>query len=359
MPGSNGTTPAIRYARPTIVLDGLEKPRLTLGLLDLTIVEHTSGLYRCEARFGNWGTTNNAIGYLYFDRVDLDFGKRFSVRVDQVTLFDGRITAIEGNFPAGEQSSLTVLAEDRLQDLRMTRRTRTFTNISEADLVNQIAAEHGLSPRVELPGPTHKVLAQLNQSDLALLRERARTIGGEIWVDGQTLHATARARRNGGTLKLEYGDKLRAFSAVADLAQQRTSVAVSGWDVSSKVAVHEEASADAIADELNGDISGVSILQSALGKRKEALAHTVPFTGSAAQAEAEAFFRMSARRFVVGHGSADTDAQLRVGSYVNLHGLGPLFSGKYYLAEVQHIFDGAQGLRTEFVGERPGIGQAL
>jgi hypothetical protein len=55
---------------------------------------------------------------------------------------------------------------------------------------------------------------------------------------------------------------------------------------------------------------------------------------------------------------AQTDARLRVGAKVELKGLGPLFSGHYYLVEVRHTFDGARGLRTEFVGERPGIGQA-
>ena len=57
---------------------------------------------------------------------------------------------------------------------------------------------------------------------------------------------------------------------------------------------------------------------------------------------AEAFFKASARRFVVGRGVAETDSRLRVGSYVDLQGLGPLFSGKYYLSEVRHRFDGAQ-----------------
>ena len=35
---------------------------------------------------------------------------------------------------------------------------------------------------------------------------------------------------------------------------------------------------------------------------------------------------------------------------------GPLFSGKYYVCEVKHLFDG-EGLRTEFVAERPGLGK--
>jgi hypothetical protein len=42
---------------------------------------------------------------------------------------------------------------------------------------------------------------------------------------------------------------------------------------------------------------------------------------------------------------------------VDLKGLGPLFSGKYYVVAVQHMFDGIHGLRTAFTVERPGLGQ--
>src|SRR5258705_8493580 len=47
------------------------------------------------------------------------------------TLFEGRIMALEGQFPEGRQPQLVVLAEDRFQDLRMTRRTRTFKRSEE------------------------------------------------------------------------------------------------------------------------------------------------------------------------------------------------------------------------------------
>jgi hypothetical protein len=42
---------------------------------------------------------------------------------------------------------------------------------------------------------------------------------------------------------------------------------------------------------------------------------------------------------------------------VDLQGLGTLFSGKYYLCEVQVLFDPVNGLRTEFAAERPGLGK--
>jgi phage protein D len=355
---ANGSDIGLRVARPTLYIAEQEQTTLSSGLLSLLIVENTHGLYRCEACFGNWGNVHNSIGFLYFDRTTLEFGKTFQVKLQSNTLFDGRIMALEAHFPEGEAPMVTVLAEDRLQDLRMTRRTRTFVDVGDADVLTQIANEHGLSPQVNVTGPTYKVLAQINQSDLAFMRERARAIDAEVWMDGKTLQAQSRTSRNGGTLQMTYGNALREFCVLADLAGQRTSMTVSGWDVASKSEITHEATAAILSGEINGDSSGVSILSSAFGTRKEALVHTVPLSSQEAQTAAEAFFRASARRFVVGRGVAEADSQLRVGSYVDLQGLGPLFNGKYYLSEIMHRFDGVKGMRTEFTAERPGIGQA-
>lgn len=350
-------TTGLKESRPTVVVDNEVNGPLGGGLLTLMIVENTNGLYRCEAKFGNWGEKNSTTDFLYFDRSVLDFGKDFEIKLGNDSIFKGKIMGLEGNFPEGQSPEISVLAEDRFQDLRMTRRTRTFTDVSDADVIKQIATDHGLTPEVDVPGPTYKVLAQVNQSDLAFIRDRARSIDAEVWMSDKTLHAKAHTGRNGDKLQMTYGNQLREFNVLADLAMQRTSVAVNGWNIANKAAMQFEATDSAISSELNGDTSGVSILQSALGQRKEALAHTVPLNDQEAQHEAEAFFRMSARRFVVGHGTAETNKSLRAGSQLDLQGLGPLFNGKYYVAEVKHIFDSTKGLRSEFRSERVGIGK--
>jgi len=352
------TDNALEDARPIVAIDGQDNAVLRSGLLSLLVVEHASGLYRCEALFGNWGAVKNRTDFLYFDRKVLDFGKALAIKLGADAVFDGRIMAMEANFPEGQAPELNVLAEDRLQDLRMTRRTRTFADVSDADVITQIANDHGLTPSVRVNGPTYRVLAQVNQSDLAFVRERARAIDAEVWMDRKTLNAQSHADRNEGTLQMTRGAQLREFTVIADLAHQRTSVTASGWDVSSKASLKYEATDSVISGEVNDDDSGASVLKSALGERKESIAHTVPLTSQEAQAEAEAFFKMSARRFVVGQGVAEPNARLRVGSRVDLHGLGPLFSGKYYVSEVRHRFDGINGLRSEFTAERPGLGRS-
>ncbi|HJZ54907.1 MAG TPA: hypothetical protein VKE74_08100 [Gemmataceae bacterium] len=342
-------------SRPTILVAGQPQHDLADGLQSLVVAEDAGGLYRCEAVFANWGLAGQRLGFLLFDRRTVDFGKPFQVKIGSGVLFDGRVMGMEANFPETRPPELVVLAEDRLQDMRMTRRTRVFENTTDADLARQLANDHALTPDVDLPGPSHPVLVQLNLSDLAFLRDRVRQCDGELWVDGSKLIVRPRGGAN-SPRKLVYGDELREFTVLADLAGQRTAVIATGWDVAAKAAIRHEATDSVVTRELRGGTSGASILASAIGKRPETIAHSVPLTDAEATATAEAAFRRMARRFVIGRGLTNTDVRLQVGAAVELTGLGPLFSGVYELTTVRHLFDGRLGLRSEFTAERPGLG---
>ena len=78
---ASATTTGIRVSRPSIFVGGQEDLALAQGLLQMTVSESVHGLYHCELRFGNWGPVQNSIGFLYFDRKKLDFGKAMQVKV--------------------------------------------------------------------------------------------------------------------------------------------------------------------------------------------------------------------------------------------------------------------------------------
>ena len=193
--------PALMQARPTLLFAGSEDVVMAGRLLELLIHESVSGMYRCEALFNNWGTADGGVGYLLFDRSILDFGKTFEVKLSDTTMFSGKITAIQADYPNGAPPQIRILAEDSLQNLRMTRRTRSFNDLSDAQAIQQIAQGHGLTPQVNISGSTHKIIAQVNQSDLAFMRERARAVGAEIWLEGQTLHAAPRTQRGATAIR--------------------------------------------------------------------------------------------------------------------------------------------------------------
>jgi hypothetical protein len=348
-------------ARPTIRVDGTIQAALgEQDLQSLLVEETTLGLFRCEANFRNWGSSNGAVGFVYFDRTVLDFGKAFAVEFGPPgatsPVFAGRITGLEAHYPSAQIPEIVVLAEDRLQDLRMERHTRSFENVTDAQIIQQLASQQGLTAQVDVDGPTHKVLVQLNQSDLAFLRERAAAIDAELWIDNKTLYAQARARRNAGPVSLTYGQDLLEFSVVADLADQRSSVQVTGWSVADKAAITGQGDEGSLGAELAGGRSGSAVLAQALATHDESVARATPLTQLEAKAMAEARYRARARGFLRGTGVVDGNIKVRVGAQVTLAGLGPFFDGPYYVTRARHSFSLLDGFRTTFDAERPGIG---
>ncbi len=343
-----------RPARPTIEIGGQQQTTLEAALLEYALSDAIDTMAHAELRFGNWG--GEQPGFQWFDRQVLDFGKDITVKQGGEVLFAGKITAINAHYPEGRPPELSVLAEDRLQDLRMTRRTRAFAAKGLADVARTIASDHGLQPDVSVSGPSWKALAQVAQSDLAFLVDLARREDAMVWIDQGKL--VVKRTREVPAVSLAWAGTLRSFDVSADLATQRTALLASGWNVADKKAASHEADKAALGSELGQDQAGGEILQQAFGARKDQIAHLVPANDAEAKTLAEAGYRHLARNFVVGEGECETDPLLRVGAKLSLTGLGPLFDGDYRIRARTHLFDASDGARTQFTCDRPGLGRS-
>lgn len=351
---SNVTPLPMRSARPVIEIDGRRSDKLESALLNMEIADSVEGMARAELTFGNWGGGDTP-GFQYFDRATLEFGKPVKVKLGEDLLFDGRISALVADFPDGGPPTVGILAEDRLQDLRMARRTRTFEQASLADVLRTVASDHRLSPMIDLPAVTQPCIAQVNQSDLALLQDLARREDAIIWVEGTDLHAAR--LRPASRVALRWAGSLREFHVEADMASQRTALVAAGWNVADKAVATSRATDAAVSGETGSIDSGATILESAFGARVDTIAHALPRDDTEARAVAEASFRHMARRFLIGEGVAEARADIRVGATLALTGLGKLFDGDYRATAVTHRFDQAGGMRSEFRCERAGIGK--
>jgi uncharacterized protein len=351
---SNVTPLPMRPARPTIEIDGVRVDVLESALLAMELADSVEGMANATLTFGNWGGDATP-GFQHFDRRTLDFGKPIRIKLGDDQVFLGRISAIVADFPDGGPPTVGVLAEDRLQDLRMARRTRTFEQKSLGDVARSIASDHGLTPKIDFSGTTQPVIAQVNQSDLALLHDLARREDAAVWIEDRDLHVDK--LRPAARVELRWAGSLREFHVEADLAGQRTALVASGWDVADKAAASDKAGDSAISSEIGSDTGGTAILKSAFGERVDTIAHALPRNGSEARAIAQASFRHMARGFVKGDGVAEAKAAIRVGATLVMTGLGPLFDGSYRTTSVLHRFDQMAGMRTEFSCERAGIGR--
>ncbi len=348
---------------PVFTVDDEDQGELARDLLFLQVEESISGLKNLRARFVAIGPQQGADEQqlMYMDGRILDFGKSLRVAIGplegQRTIFDGYISALEVSFDEGEDAEVSICAEDRLMDLRMTRRMRSYEEMSDADIASEIASEHGLTPEVDVTGPTYDRIQQWNMSDLAFLRERARLLQAEVWVDGDSLHFKTRDRRNGPEITLVRGNDIISVTAGADLAHQRTSVHVSGYDANNREVIDEEASESVVQAEITNGRSGPEVLQTAFGERISNRVREVPLDSSEAGDWADAEMLRRARGFVTVNGITNGTPDLIVGSQLTLERMGAIFNGEnYYVTHVRHTYEQAGTHRTHFEAEKAAIG---
>jgi len=344
---------------PVIKVAGTPNAALARDVTFLRVEESSDGMKALEMHLtGEGPRPGEAVeGELWLDGRVLDFGAALDISVGPTesayVIFRGAISAIESSVRASGVPTPIVFAEDRLMQLRLTRRMHTYSQSSDADIVREIARQHGLRADVGADGPTYDVVQQWNQSDLAFLRERARLLQAELWIDDDTLFFATRGQRTATTMTLTVGSELLDVQCRADLAHQRTSVRVSGYDAQERDAIDEEAGADTIQAEIDGGRTGPAVLQQAFGERVSYRVRSGPLVDGEARDWARAEMLRRARAFVTASGTTNGTAAMVVGSTLTLAGVGsPFIGGGYHVTRVCHTYDLTDGFRTYFEAER-------
>lgn len=351
--------PLFYSARPRIDLDGTAADALVRDLQRLEVHADTLGLKRLRLELTALGPQAGAASETlqWLDGRALRLGSELRVVLGppevSTVAFEGRVSLIGAHFSQSQAPLAQVQAEDRLWDLRQTRRIKTWEQLDLAGIARQIASQHGLSTQVDASGPTWAEAQQWNETDLAFLRTRCAMVGAELWLDGRTLHIAPRDARNGRELTLVMGNELLALDIDADLAHQRSQVAVSGYDADAEDKVEESAGSSQLGGLAAGGTSGLDALQQAFGERKTQRLHDAPLNSDQARARAQAELRRRAQAFVRARGITNGTAEMDVGSRLTLQRVGKLFEGDgYVVAEVVHSYDMQHGFRTTFVAER-------
>lgn len=358
------TEPMFAPAGPVFSVDGERVPSLARDCVQLAIEEDVGGLrtLRVHAFATGAGAAGPPDRMIYLDGGVIDFGKPLTVSLGpdggQRTVFDGVVSAVEAVFEDGQPPLVVIFAEDAMMRLRMTRRLRSYSRVTDADLAATIADEHGLQSEVDVDGPRYDVVQQLNQSDLAFLRERARLVQAELWVEGRTLHMASRTRRPGTELTLVQANQLLSVRLIADLAHQRSEVVVSGYDASAADVIDERARADTIDAEIARGRTGPRTVEQALGGSTTLRVREAALTGDEARAFADAEMLRRARRFVNVVGTTRGSPDMVVGSRLTLQQVGAPFEGPgYYVTRIRHTVDLVRGLRTYFEAERATVNE--
>lgn len=348
-------------AAPVFAVDGQTRGELARDLLRLDVQEGALGLRTMVAHLHAVGPDSDGSTeqLSYLDGQLLDLGSAITVTIGlsgaERKIFAGTISALEVCFEEGGVPYVSVFAEDALMRLRMTTRTATYENSSDADVLRAIAAEHGLSAQPDIDGPTFPVIQQWEASDLAFLRERAGRLDAELWVDSaEVIHLATRQRRPGAELTLVQGNELLRVSARADLAHQRVSVRMSGWDHDAVRPVTHAAQAAVVAAAVAGGQLGPDLAARHFPRATLTRSRRDVLDQDTATAYADAEMLRRARSFVTVEGTTAGTADLVPGARLDLRRVGRPFEGSgYRVVHARHSYDLVTGYRTDFRAERP------
>jgi phage protein D len=323
--------------------------------------ERAGGLSSLEVQVTDWlSPPGGPPGYGATSGSPLKLGAKIKVYMGPTTgpqeIFDGMITAIEGEVGPDAPPSFTILAEDGLWKARRSRKSATFENMSPADVVKKLASANGLTPQVGdgLDQPV-RTWTQMNESDLAFMRRVLEGVDADLQVVDQNLQVVPFARDKRTSVDLKYGDKLVRARITADLAEQATEVRVGSFDPATGQAVVGTASDGEFGP--GQGRKGQEFLQQALGDVREHVGVRAPMAQGEADKLAKAMFGRRARRFLRVDGTAQGDGTIRVGSWINLSGVNPFFANQYVVTEAVHRYDLAGGYVTEFQAEGAFLGQ--
>ncbi|MEV4555610.1 VgrG-related protein [Kitasatospora sp. NPDC049285] len=296
------------------------------------------------------------------DRSRIRFGCK--VAVAATAAGDGTMTAlVTGEVTALEQETdatgtwVVVRGYDPCHRLCRGRRTRSFRDTTDAEIVSRVAGEAGVAlGAVDRDGPVYPHVSQVNLSDWEFLRARAQETGHELAAVGGRLEW--RALRSSGDApapaadlvtppgpdELVLGRNLLRFRPRVTASAQVGEVRVRGWDPAAKQAVLGSATAATAS-------AAVGITPGELAGIFDAAPFVVVDRPVDSQSEADAVAGAVAEQIAGAHaeaeGTAYGDPRLVPGAAVSVGCAGWPHDGRYVLTATRHRYD-EDGYHTDF-----------
>jgi uncharacterized protein involved in type VI secretion and phage assembly len=260
----------------------------------------------------------------------------------------GEVTALAVQPGPNGRHELVASGMDVGHRLARGPKSRSFLQMTSADIACRIADEHGLDADVDATGEVHDYVLQRHETDRSLLVRLGRRIGFDTWVSERTLHFRQRPAAEQAAPELRWGEDLESFRVRYSSTERCDEVTVRGWDPIGKRGIVGRASrrdhgttapaAEEHADEARTAFGSV-----------ERCAGQFP-VGDQAEADALAaglLQRATSGEFVA-KVTAAGDPRIAAGADIEIAGVGTRLSGRYLVTSVEHRYEVGAPYRSRF-----------
>ena len=264
----------------------------------------------------------------------------------ETRLFKGIITRQRIEVGRRGDSFLHIEAKDPVFRATLARRSRNFTDQSDADVINEVLAVEGVTVEID-PGEVQPQIVQHQVSDWDFALQRAGALGLVCDCDGGQLRFFTPDLGQSAAATFEFGRDIHRVDLELDAESQFTAVEAGAWSAADQELLLAEADeARSPSDAGTPDLAGV-------GGATDKLRHAGARDQAALDGWAAA--RLSRSRLAAVRGIVEvqgTEIPLP-GAVVELRGVGGRFNGLAFVSGVRHELGRGDWMTTLQLGLDP------
>jgi len=250
------------------------------------------------------------------------------------TIFEGVVTKHGIKITGENNSRLVIECRDKAVAMTVGRKNANYVDSKDSDIISSLISNYsGLTTDVEATSTQYKELVQYYCTDWDFMLSRAEANGYLICVDDAKVIAKPPQTDAAPELKVAYGDDLMEFHADLDARSQFSEVNSASWDPTEQKPVNEKMAPQTLNKQ--GDISSADLAK-VLNLSSYRLQTAAPMEKAALKDWAKGQQIKSGLARIRGRMKFQGSAKAKIGSLIELEGVGNRFNGNVFVSAVNH-----------------------
>jgi len=332
----------------------------TYEVLDFRIEQHVNKIAEAEITLRDGSAADQS-----FEITDSDNFKpgaeieiKLGYQTQTESIFKGIVIKQIIKIDESNGSRVQIICKDVSLKLTVNRKSAIFTEITDSDLMSQLAGDYSLSNDIVATTATHKEIVQYNSTDWDLIVNRAEINGLLVTTESGKLVVAKPDVSGTPELQVQFGYDILEFDGEIDATHQYSGVQGNAWDMASQSIINATAAEPTVNEQ--GDLTGAT-LADVLGAGDSNLLTSTTVTQDDIQAWADAALLKSRLSRFKGSITFQGSAKAKVNTTIKLMGVSTRLNGNALITGVVHTVDDGRwntevklGLSADwFVEEHP------
>jgi phage protein D len=278
-------------------------------------------------------------GDIYSPKIKIGATLEIKVGKDSTSIYKGEVIGAEATYQGGQTTRLLFRAMNKMHRLLRMRKSITFTEKSDQQIISQVCGDAGLSLEWKHEKSiTYKHVYQHNLTDLEFIRTRAARMGCHVWCEDTKLFVKEPEldQKSGVKVSVDKDGNLRKFTPRISSASVVKKVTVKGWNPETKELITGQAEAQ------NSPLAKDNAVTASgdLGKEETFTVDHPIWSKEEADALAKARLRDLNLTFLTGEAEMAGDPNVKIGKSIeiqaNANDAQDPFNGDYFVTGITH-----------------------